>query len=70
MSEYYSGIKDVLALMGLTSSYLRGTSDSYHNLAFNISVEIFDSSTNIWDVSSSRARSVVRSERILYLAYL
>ena len=41
MSEYYSGIKDVLALMGLTSSYLRGASDSYHNLAFNISVEIF-----------------------------
>lgn len=34
-------MKDVSALMGLTSSYLRDASDSYHNLAFNISVEIF-----------------------------
>lgn len=35
------GIQDVPALIGLTSSYLRGASDSYHNLAFAISVEIF-----------------------------
>ena len=57
MSEYYSGIKDVPALMGLTKSYLRGASVSYHNLAFDISVEIY-SSTKIWEVSHSRARAV------------
>lgn len=65
MSEYYSGIKDVLALMGLTWSYLRGARDSYHNLAFN-SVEIFNEYLGSFMFKGLRCRS----ERILDLAYL